>query len=107
MDEEFDEQLDALRASYRKLKNQYNQLCNRLKNWNKDHEIQQAHRQAKYTREHALMILSDKELKAVEDFRNEHYTKCALPYHSKTKGNTYIYTLTGTGIGTIIETSEG
>lgn len=101
--EEFDEKLDEIRYSYRKLKNKYNQLSNQLKDWNKDQEIQQAQREAKYVSDHSLLILSDKELKSINEFRERHYKECALPYHNKTKGNTYIYTLTGTGIGTIIE----
>ena len=47
--------------------------------------------------------LSDKELERLENFRERHYKKCAEPLHSKNVGNTYIYDLIGTGIGTIIK----
>ena len=101
--EEFYEELVKLKACYNKLNDKYNYLSQQLESWNKDKEIQQAEEQTKYAREHSLLILSDKELKSINEFRERHYKECALPYHSKTKGNTYIYTLTGTGLGTIIE----
>jgi len=42
-------------------------------------------------------------MKDLEAFRKEHYEKCALPKRSKAVGNTYIYEITGTGLGPIIK----
>ena len=47
--------------------------------------------------------MSDKEAKVARDFRQRHYEQCALPLNSKSAGNTYIYELTGTGLGTCIK----
>ena len=58
---------------------------------------------AEDTRHHSLLQLSDNEVKAIKDFRDKHYKKCAEPLHSKAAGNTYIYELTGTGLGTCIK----
>ena len=80
------------------------ETCNKQVNeWNKDEEIQKLKNEVKYIRRHSLLQMSDKEVQAEKAFREEHYKKCALPLNSKIKGNTYIYTLTGTGLGTGIE----
>ena len=47
--------------------------------------------------------MSDKEIEAERNFRYRHYEKCALPLNNKSAGNTYIYELTGTGLGTCIK----
>ena len=103
MEDLFDEKLDDLRYEYRKLKKQCEDLKNTLDSWNKDEEIQEAKKSAEYAYEHSLLTLSDNELKSLRTFRERHYKECAKPYRDKAKGNTYIYTLTGTGLGTIIE----
>ena len=73
-----------------------------MQEWNKDTEIQKYKETVKYIRNHSLFIMSDKEFKADKEFREQHYKMCAEPLHSKTAGNTYIYELTGTGLGTCI-----
>jgi len=82
---------------------QVREMKRTLQEWNKDEEIQKAQKEADYWRLHSLCHLSDKELERLDDFHQRHYEKCALPLHSKIAGNTYIYELTGTGIGTIIK----
>ena len=47
--------------------------------------------------------MSDKEIEAERNFRYRHYEKCARPLKDKSVGNTYIYELSGTGLGTIIK----
>lgn len=65
----------------------------------KDEEIRKLEDEKRNITEHSLLIMSDKEREANSNFIHEHYTihgggKCL---------NTYIYTLSGTGIGTVIK----
>lgn len=101
--EDFDTQIAKLKETYNNMRSQVDEMKRTLQEWNKDEEIQKAQEEADYWRRHSLCHLSDKELNRLDDFQKRHYEKCALPLHSKIVGNTYIYELTGTGIGTIIK----
>lgn len=101
--EDFDTQITKLKETYNYMRLQVREMKRTLQEWNKDEEIQKAQKEADYWRLHSLCHLSDKELERLDDFHQRHYEKCALPLHSKIAGNTYIYELTGTGIGTIIK----
>mgnify|MGYP006988911962 CR=1 FL=1 len=89
--------------TYQQMQHRIDSLQDTLREWNKDAEITKANKKAEYYREHSLLTLSDKEMKDLNEFRNRHFTQCALPLNKKITGNKYIYTLTGTGFGTIIE----
>ena len=101
--DDFNTKLNELREMYRNLEKDYKTLSKKINGWSKDRELKKAQKEAEYARTHSLCQLSDKELIAIRKFRDKHYNECAIPFHNKGKGNTYIYTLTGTGIGTIIE----
>ena len=63
----------------------------------------------------SLVYLSDTQAKKIEDFKHKHYNKCAKADNEKlekqgihpatgfSRGNTYIYEITGTSIGEIIK----
>ena len=63
----------------------------------------------------SLCALSDTQAKKIEDFKHKHYNKCAKADNEKlvkkgihpatgfSRGNTYIYEITGTSIGEIIK----
>lgn len=101
--EDFDKAIQTLKDSYEYMKEKVENMQELLNTWNKDEEIQKLKNEIKYLRKHSLQQLSDKELAAELAFRNKHYEECARPLHSKFYGNTYIYELSGTGIGTGIK----
>jgi len=92
-----------LRDTYEGLEDQVEYYKKKLEEYNKDSEIQKYKAEIQELRSRSLLLMSDKEAKAARDFRNRHYEKCALPLNSKSAGNTYIYELTGTGLGTCIK----
>ena len=74
-----------------------------LNDYNKDEEIQKYKAEIQELHSRSLLLMSDKEAKAERDFRSKHYEQCAWPLKSKSAGSTYIYELTGTGLGTCIK----
>lgn len=101
-DNDFYNCLNSLKAQYEELEKENKSLRDILKSWNKNKEIQEYKAMAEEIRKNSLLVMSEKEKQAERKFRDEHYHTCAEPLHSKGKGNTYIYELTGTGLGTII-----
>lgn len=101
--QDFDKAVKSLKDSYEYMKQRMEYMQQTLAEWNKDAEIQKYEKQAEYTRRHSLLQMSDKEMLAAKAFREKHWKECAEPLNSKIKGNTYIYELTGTGIGTCIK----
>lgn len=99
----FDEALQGLKDSYEYMRNRVQDMEATLKAWNKDEEIQKYKDAAADTYRHSLLQMSDKEMLAEKAFRDKHWKMCAEPLKSKITGNTYIYELTGTGIGTCIK----
>lgn len=95
--------LDAVKYQYDHMERAYEEALERVRTFRKDEEIQKANARADYAYSHSLYTMSDKEMEAEKVFRAEHWEKCAEPLHSKAKGNTYLYRLTGTGLGTVIE----
>ncbi|MED2944236.1 hypothetical protein P4284_22750 [Bacillus swezeyi] len=76
------------------LMNERDSFAEKLRNFNKDKEIAKLLKENENLRINSLHILSEKERKEVNVFREEHWKKC--------KGNTS-YLLTGAGIGTRVE----
>ena len=92
-----------LRDTYEGLEGQLEYYKKKLEEYNKDSEIQKYKAEIQELRARSLLLMSDKEAKAERDFRNRHYEKCARSLNNKSAGNTYIYELTGTGLGTCIK----
>lgn len=99
----FDEALKGLKDSYEYMQERVKDMKATLDAWNKDEEIQKYKKAAADTYRHSLLQMSDKEILAEKAFREKHWKMCAEPLKSKVAGNTYIYELTGTGIGTCIK----
>lgn len=94
---------EYLKDVYEVLEEQASYYKQQLNEYNKDEEIQKYKAEIQELRARSLLLMSDKEAKAERDFRNRHYEKCARPLKTKSAGNTYIYELTGTGLGTCIK----
>ena len=91
-----------LRDTYEELEGQVEYYKKKLEEYNKDSEIQKYKAEIQELRARSLLLMSNKEAEAERDFRNRH-CQCALRLKSKTVGNTYIYELSGTGLGTCIK----
>jgi len=99
--DDFDKTVEKLRKQYHQMEDRVKDMQSRLREFRKDAEIADANAEMDYIRRHALHIFSDKERTADTAFRRRHY-EMHTP-HTKASGNTYIYTLTGTGIGTCVK----
>ena len=85
-----------LKNSFQYLQEQNEQYAQQLLSFNKDAEIKKYKSEIEHLRKNALLIMSDKEAEAAKEFREKHYQCC----HNS---STYLYTLSGTGIGTTIK----
>ena len=101
--EDLHDLLARVQEEYDWMKESKKEMYNIMQEWDKDAEIQKAKDEVRQLRKNALLILSDKEKEEETEFRNWHWKHCAEPLHSKTKGNTYIYEISGTGLGAIIK----
>lgn len=68
----------------------------KLNEYNKDEEIQKLNNKILKLKEHSLFDMTDRELAEEKAFRARHYKNCK-------NGSTFVYELTGTGIGTCIK----
>lgn len=73
---------------------QNNELKDKLNNYRKEDEIQKLEEENLRLREYSIAIMSDIEMNDTLLFREEHYKKC--------KGS-FVYIVTGTGIGHVIK----
>ena len=102
--EDFDKAMETLKNSYEYMKERVEAMQETLTEWNKDKEIQKLKREKEWIYKHCLLSnLSDKELEALAKFREKHFENCCGNGKYKSKGNTWIYTISGTGIGHIIK----
>ena len=92
-----------LKDVYEVLEEKASYYQQQLSEYNKDVEIQKYKDKIDELYSRSLLLMSDKEAEAEYNFRQRHYEQCALPLNSKSAGSTYIYELTGTGLGTIIK----
>lgn len=92
---DFGKLLDKVREEYDYVCERNEKLTKQVQEWNKSEEIHRLEQMVEYYRGHALHQLSDKEAKAVSEFRKKHYESC------KNSG-TYRFELAGTGIGEVI-----
>ena len=100
MIKDFDEMLEKVREQYHYMEERVSEAQRAVREFRKDEEIADANARADYFASHSLHTFSDKERESDRAFREKHYEMHKS--HTKASGNTYIYTLTGTGIGTCI-----
>ena len=101
--EDFDSAIEKLKTSYEYMQEEVKEMQETLNNWNKDEEIQKLEEEKEYIANHCLLGgLSDKEITAIKDFKDKHYKMCCSNGRYKSKGNTWRYEISGTGIGHII-----
>ena len=92
-----------LKDTYEVLEEQIEYYKKKLEEYDREAEILKYKDENKKLRSCSLLLMSDKETEAERNFRYRHYEKCARPLKDKSVGNTYIYELSGTGLGTIIK----
>ena len=100
---DFDQLLTDIKLEYKYLQDVNRNLQYQIDTFNANNKIQELKNRIENLRNHSLFIMSDNELQQKKDFREEHWNKCGKPLNNKAKGNTYIYELTNTGIGTSIK----
>lgn len=98
---DIDDCIAEIKEQYDRVIHENEELQQKINNFRKDQEIAKADASVKYIRDHSLLIMSDDELAAARAFKNKHYESCS-PKNIKTS-ETWIYTLSGTGIGTVIQ----
>jgi rubrerythrin len=91
-----DDSINTIKDYIEQIEVENEELHDKLNNYDKDSEIKKLNTELEDTRKHSLLVMSDKEQEAEKEFRDKHYKSCK-------NGNEFIYTLTGTGIGTGIE----
>ena len=92
--------LAKVQKQYDALEEENQRLRNELFNYSKEEEVKKAKDHAKYIADHALLLMSDDEIAAAAEFKKKHYEKC---YPKAKVTSSWIYRLSGTGIGTVIE----
>ena len=100
----FDSNITKIIEQYHSMEEYVKEMRQTLDEWNKDKEIQELEKRIKWIYDHSLVTnLSNKELADIKEFKEQHYKTCCGNGKYKSKGNKWIYTVTGTGIGHIIE----
>lgn len=92
---DFDDSLENIRKEYNRVRDQNIALRKQLLEWNKNEEIKKANERALYYQRHSLHELSEREAKCVSKFKEIHYASCQ-------NTDTFLFKLTGTGIGELI-----
>ena len=102
--EDFDSAIEKLKASYEYMQEKVKEMQKTLNEWNKNEEIQKLKEEKEYITSHCFLGgLSDKEIAAIKEFKNKHYKTCCGNGKYKSKGNTWRYEISGTGIGHMIK----
>lgn len=89
---QYEDVLQRARRLYEELQNENKRLRKQLREHDKDDEIQKLQARCASLSSRCLHTLSGNELHSYQLFRANHYKSCK-------NGNTFICTLTGTGIG--------
>ena len=97
---DIDKALEDIKEQYHWMEGTLESMMETLRQFNKDDEIQKVNRRIDEISHRSLKLLTDDEAAAIKEFKTLHYQK-HVP-HTKASGSTYIYKLTGTGIGTAI-----
>jgi hypothetical protein len=90
-----DEAIEKLKEYVLSLKDDRDAAYKELQNYKKEDGLEKIEYKYNKRLNNALLIMSDKEKKLSDEFRDKHYKKCK-------NGSTYWYKLSGTGIGTSI-----
>ena len=96
----FDETVENLKRQYHDLETQVESANQRLADFRKDEEIVHLDAKIKELSRNSLLMLSGTERESIDAFKDEHYQRHKGDRRS---GSSYIYKLTGTGVGTCIE----
>ncbi len=101
---DFDKYLEEIKEEYHAQVERADYAYKKMQEWNKDDKIQELKQKKDWIYTHCLCPnLSDKEIQDIKDFQNKHYISCCGNGKYKSKGNTWRYEITGTGIGSIIK----
>lgn len=100
---DFEKSLSVIKKTYESQRDTIVELRKKLREYNKDEEIVKRDQKIRYLYDHSLQQLTDVEVQRATEFRKKHYEKCCGNGKYKGRGSTWIYTLTGTGIGMCIE----
>lgn len=92
----FIETLQQIKEMYDEVQKKNSELYNRLEEFNSDEEIQKWKSEAAHIRTHSLHNFSDKELEMYTSFRARHYNSC-------NNGDTFVITISGSGISESVE----
>jgi predicted RNase H-like nuclease (RuvC/YqgF family) len=92
----FSELLSRLQNMFDSVREENSNLYKKIAEFSKDKAIQEWQTKYAHARSHSLHELSEKELDLYTNFRVQHYKSC----HN---GSTFTITLSGTGIGEVIE----
>lgn len=95
-----DKDIQSIQDKFQSLVGENIQLRNEIENYSKDVEIVELNNQIADLRKKSLLIMTDNECDELHAFRARHYEMHKLTRHSS---DTYIYELTGTGVGTLIK----
>lgn len=90
-----DEYLNAIKAEFDREVSSREYFQKKCAEFRRDEEISRLDRKLDNVMRLSLHVMDQAEYEADRDFRERHYEKCR-------NGSTFQYTLTGTGIGTII-----
>lgn len=93
-DDKFEELMKQLSESYYDMERSYRAAREQVREWNKDEEIKKLKNEITHYRKHSLLQLTDKSKEKLDAFTLKHI-------HS----HTFIYEITGTGIGSIVKVS--
>lgn len=95
---DFDRTIEEMKESYHNMEKSCEDAYKKLREWNKDEEIQKLRDEISELRKNSLLMLSDSERDAIQDFKRKHYDMHSEQYQ-KGAGSTYIYRISGTGFG--------
>jgi len=98
---DFSDLIQQVTESYEETKNQLDYWKQKYKEYDRDDNVSSLKEQIDDIRSRSLLIFSKKESERDKAFRRAHYDMHECD-KNKATGNTYVYTLTGAGIGTII-----
>lgn len=102
-EKDVEQSLENIRQTLEHQKQTIEDLRKRLREYNKDAEIVKRDQRIRDLYDHSLQQMSDLEVQRAREFREKHLARCCGNGKYKGLGSTWIYTLTGTGIGMCIE----
>lgn len=99
---DIDRAVDKIKEIVDELEHENEELTERLRTFDEAEEIKKRDEEITDLYRRSLLVMSDKELHSEREFRSKHY---AIHNGGKFKsiGNTYIYTISGTGLGATIK----